>query len=1065
MPYQVIVKPDRARADSYQITIAPDPRPGSGLGAVSVGPIHYRAGSGLYHLVRDGILNKLTPAPRGDVDSVARNVFGQLFDDYAEAMAMLEDEEELVIVEPRLGLPWEALHDGRNFLGLRFQLLRGLQLSAGIVGLSGPRESVRPESAVIILNPEGDPKLNTQAVADAHRALSSRLVDRGIRVSTVGPEATVGQVMENVIGADIVHYYGHVYTDTESGAYYIMCSDEPVGFADIARTARADSRDRPLELLFINGCAGAEVLYEVLTDIIDAGREVRVAIGSVVSEIAPDEALAFQIPLYEALLDGKTLGEAVLQARRAAHEAGHLTGALCYACYGDPATVLVGPPPPEELVRGRYDDTGWDVIRWSVHLAQRFDVEAVYSAILFLALLAIPESGLAEALAQQGADTHDLRNRLQKEGIGEPQAAGGPGGFEVRLSESVKRILNRAYEIAIDDSRDGASARDVARAFAECPSSTVAWLERNDIDIGRLQEQIEDAGHREIVTQEANDILRLAAKAAAAMGQRAVTSHSLLLAFLLAPPPAAGGFLQAFIPFAPFLIPVSEDGRLITMEEFRQRVRQIDDADAVDKVSASVRKALELARQAAREDERELLTGDDLWAGFVQVDTSQVYQFVEKELGFSLAGPYPRLFDAAGHLLLDRFDEDAKDALNEAFRETSSTRSGLVSTAHLLVGLLVARDSLLSVLVQAQGIDADAVGQAVRRRALAVGESVRGGGRLQWRVGCLSLRVMRIFNIADVLARADEESGGQGLITQAHLIRAFATDGGGETGALLQDQGVDLRELARQAEAAAEGEAAVSSLQPAVPALPGVVTISGDEAAELLDRPQLCGELVELLLTPTAVVAIVGAAGVGKSSLCPLLAQRLQAEDAPSRLRGTPVVRLSIGASVRPAEWLEDFFHTHGPRLQQLGAVLVLDGLEILASEQARRAACAAGQLGKALGMRVLLLMRPTLWEAVQTEAPELFSGVGRVIVPAMTEAEAMEVVKHRAAAVQRRDGVAIGEAVLSKIVADARQLGDVELPGAACQLLERAVAVALAAGREAVGAEEVETALARLRS
>src|SRR5207245_1314805 len=122
------------------------------------------------------------------------------------------------------GLPWELLHDGEEFWGLRYALGRRLvtdrALPATVSGLPLP---VRPRALDVGADPIGDLRFVSREI----EAVSTALAPIADVVAVAGPLATLEAVTVHLgRGFDLVHFAGHVVT-TARGESALLLADGP----------------------------------------------------------------------------------------------------------------------------------------------------------------------------------------------------------------------------------------------------------------------------------------------------------------------------------------------------------------------------------------------------------------------------------------------------------------------------------------------------------------------------------------------------------------------------------------------------------------------------------------------------------------------------------------------------------------------------------------------------------------------------------------------------------------------------------------------------------------------
>ncbi len=248
----------------------------------------------------------------------------------AELVLTLDDQL------PRI--PWELLHDGREFLGLRFGMGRVVS-TAKQLAASRPREVPGPLKIAMVADPEG-------ALPDTLREatqLSTHLGDR--------PEYTVvvndrrvsrAEFLAQFGASDVVHVAGQVEYDSGGG---FVLGDGRVTVSELARQPAGATVPR---LVFVTASEadtggnrhGEAAVFGLASAIVTAG--VKHFVGSL-RAVPGSGGFQFAHEVYRHLATGQSIGVAVREARREAarrHGKAQLTWAA-YVLYGDPAARYV----------------------------------------------------------------------------------------------------------------------------------------------------------------------------------------------------------------------------------------------------------------------------------------------------------------------------------------------------------------------------------------------------------------------------------------------------------------------------------------------------------------------------------------------------------------------------------------------------------------------------------------------------------------------------------------------------------------------------------------------------
>ncbi|MDD5255354.1 MAG: CHAT domain-containing protein [Candidatus Omnitrophica bacterium] len=253
--------------------------------------------------------------------------------------------EELVLCldEELIGMPWEFLHDGRDFLSLNFSIGRVIR-SRRRLNTAACRSAPSRPRILILANPTSDLK-SAYAEGVYVRRYFDRLQGRAA-VDFKSTQIDTLYVKKNLRDYDIVHFAGHCeYNDSSPKQSGWVLNDGVFSIQDIL----ALSETSPLPgLVFSNACFSARhsasavdetsqrKTYNLASSFLFAG--VRHYIGSIWRiEDAPAEVFAGEF--YARLVAGESIGGSVRGARlRVIKECGHACIAWAgYALYGDPA--------------------------------------------------------------------------------------------------------------------------------------------------------------------------------------------------------------------------------------------------------------------------------------------------------------------------------------------------------------------------------------------------------------------------------------------------------------------------------------------------------------------------------------------------------------------------------------------------------------------------------------------------------------------------------------------------------------------------------------------------------
>lgn len=263
----------------------------------------------------------------------------------------------LLLDEALIGLPWELLHDGQEFLCRRFAL--GRIVRTGQCAAEPARRPGPGRSLLILANPTGDLP-GAQAEQERIRAML-RARGEALRVRAKSLDVDRAFVLENLPQWDALHFSGHVQFEAGSPERSGLVLRDGIFSALDLQALTASGRPVP-SMIYINGCASSRAedglrqlsLFNLSNGFLLAG--VRLFVGTV-ADVPDDLAAELAARFYGFLVQGLSAGEALRQARQGAGEALPAlgSGALSYLMYGDPAHVPLAlpeaPAAPEPQLR------------------------------------------------------------------------------------------------------------------------------------------------------------------------------------------------------------------------------------------------------------------------------------------------------------------------------------------------------------------------------------------------------------------------------------------------------------------------------------------------------------------------------------------------------------------------------------------------------------------------------------------------------------------------------------------------------------------------------------------
>jgi len=243
----------------------------------------------------------------------------------------------LVVASSLTGLPWELVHDGDEFWGLRYALGTRLVLERSVAVRSPARPRDRRRALVVGADPDGDlPHLGREidAVCDA-------LEGRAEIVCVADRLASFDRLLTHLgEGFDIVHFAGHVVTD-DAGRPALLLGD---GRRLPATVLEANLAGRPL--VYVNGCTSAHTAAataSVAHAFLHGGA---LAVVGTIADVADEHAASLATTFYREALGGASLGNALREARAQVRERAPDSPAwLSVVLYGSPAHAVMRDEP------------------------------------------------------------------------------------------------------------------------------------------------------------------------------------------------------------------------------------------------------------------------------------------------------------------------------------------------------------------------------------------------------------------------------------------------------------------------------------------------------------------------------------------------------------------------------------------------------------------------------------------------------------------------------------------------------------------------------------------------
>jgi CHAT domain-containing protein len=254
------------------------------------------------------------------------------------------DHLRLDIDERLIDLPWELIHDGTDFLCVRYAIGRRLISDQLFATPKRSPNSAAQTKVLVVADPTGD----LPAAREEGRLVADLLEGKcGMQVD--GPTSNISKrdFLLCLRDYDVVHFAGHASHNPDSpDESYLALSDGEIQAFEIARFIA----NRSPALVFLNACWSAEELRDPESyspmmrglgrTFLFAG--VSAFLGYLVP--VPDRsATRFAMRFYECLAQGQTIGESVRLGRIAIRESceEHDLTWSAALLYGDPTHRVI----------------------------------------------------------------------------------------------------------------------------------------------------------------------------------------------------------------------------------------------------------------------------------------------------------------------------------------------------------------------------------------------------------------------------------------------------------------------------------------------------------------------------------------------------------------------------------------------------------------------------------------------------------------------------------------------------------------------------------------------------
>ncbi len=729
-----------------------------------------------------------------------------------------ELESPLLISTDAPDVFWELMHDGENFIGLKYQVGRRL-ITRGVPG-GVPRRDKEWRCLLIADPNEDENKWALPGTAAEAARLQRWLKDKNVNCDDFlqGKNATfntvLGKLQENTY--DIIHYAGHIVLDESEERYAFRLNG---GECLTASTIEKHAKGTPI--VFLNGCWSGKAKgvpdplssVEGLTDaFLSVGAQV--VVGSLF-EVPDEGARAFAEKFYESVLNRKTMGEALQLAREETKDKEKCAAAwACFVMYGDPCLRIEF---KEDELQTLLNSIGLNRLDFGISccrvVSQALEygrpIGMVGTPHLFAAMMGGEDGFLRDHLQEKDVPSKKLQEVFKK-AFRIAESAKEKPAKSVRFSRNLECILQNALKIAQSNDRKKITELDLVGGFAvQNGGETGEILEGLGVNVKALapgwknhsvpEPPFETETDPGTVMQACpiaqgectNDAWRALVKSveiAGLFGSNVVGTPHLFIGMLQVEQGALARALNR-LGINPEAALQGFQYMLYGGEQVKKKMSRSKTIDRDIDFSKNATNILLTAKTCLVANRGKISDGD-LLAAFVRQDGGETGKILRR-MGLVTEALVSDVFRDNGELNASFFDETAWSIIERALECGRKKGHERLGRRHILYAMLSMENGLLPGLIRSQGKNAEQLSEFLYTSSL-MGGGMSLKNRMAARTDHMATELIKIFCAAELEVKNEQGE----KIGERHLMRACIADGCGKAGEFLVKHGVSLNKLA-----------------------------------------------------------------------------------------------------------------------------------------------------------------------------------------------------------------------------------------------------------------------------